>query len=99
MSNAELDAFLGRVMEHLPAMSRDRFSTASWRFEGRPTSEGLGLESGLDLDVDKVAACILNVEAYPQNMKFVQSCEITNKIGDADFVYTQKMKLPAIGGV
>lgn len=99
MPNAELDAFLGRVMEHLPSLSRDKFSTTSWRFEGRPTSEGLGLKPGLDLDVDKVAACILNVEAYAQNLKFVQSCQITNKISDTDFVYTQKMKLPAIGGV
>lgn len=99
MPNAELDAFLGRVMERLPTLSRDKFSTTSWRFEGRPTSEGLGLKPGLDLDVDKVAACILNVEAYPQNMKFVESCQITNQIGDSDFIYTQKMKLPALGGV
>ncbi len=99
MAHAELDAFLMRVMQHLPAMSRDKFSTVSWRFEGRPTSEGLGLKPGVDLDVDKVAACILNVEAYAANLRFVQSCEITNRIADSDFVYTQKMKLPVIGGV
>lgn len=99
MPDPQLDAFIGRVMEHLPDLSQDRFSSTSWRFENRPTTEGVGLKPGVDLDVDVVASCILNVEAYAENIKFVESCEITNRIGESDFVYTQKMKLPAIGGV
>lgn len=99
MADAALEAFLGRVFEHLPELGRDRFSNTSWKFENHPTTEGLGLKPGVDVDVDKVAACVLNVEAYPENLKFVESCTITNPISDTEFVYTQKMKLPAIGGV
>lgn len=99
MADAALEAFLGRVFEHLPELSRDRFSNASWKFEDHPTTEGLGLKPGVEVDVDKVAACILNVEAYPQNLKFVDNNTITNPISDTEFIYTQKMKLPAIGGV
>ncbi|MDP4015437.1 MAG: hypothetical protein Q8P38_12585, partial [Candidatus Nanopelagicales bacterium] len=99
MADAGLEAFLGRVMEHLPGLSSDRFSSQSWRFENRPTNEGLGLKPRVELDVDKVAARILDVEAYSANIKFVESCEMTNKISDSEQVYTQRMKLPALGGI
>lgn len=99
MSDAGAEAFLARVLEQLTDMSRDRFSSKSWRFEGRPTSECVGLKPGVDLDVDKVAARILDVEAYPQNIKFVEDTQVTNRISDSEFVYVQKMKLPALGGI
>lgn len=99
MSDANAEAFLGRVLEQLPGMNRNRFSSKSWRFEDRPTSEGVGLKPGIDLDVEKVVQRILDVEAYSQNIKYVESCLITEKISPSEFIYVQQMKLPALGGV
>lgn len=99
MVNAGAEAFLGRVLERLSGMSRNGFSSDSWQFENRPTSEGVGLKAGVDLDVDKVAARILDVTAYPQNIKYVENCTIIDRISDTEQLYVQKMKLPALGGI
>ena len=64
MADAALEDFLSRVNEHLPGLSRDKFSNDSWRYQDRPTSEGLGLKPGVSVDPEKVVACILDVEAY-----------------------------------
>ena len=37
----------------------------SWRFEGRPTGEGLGLKPGVDVDPAAVIARIMDVADYP----------------------------------
>lgn len=99
MSDPGADAFLDRVFEKLADMPTDKFSTVSWRFESRPTSEGLGLKPGVSVDPDKMVARILDVEAYATNMKFVEECVISNKVSDKEIVYVQRMKLPALGGV
>lgn len=96
---SDADAFVGRVLDKLQGMSRDRFSSESWRFEDRPTGEGVGLKPGITVDVDKVAARILDVEDYSENIKYVEECKITNRISDTEFVYIQRMKLPALGGI
>jgi hypothetical protein len=98
MSRTDAEPFLARVMKHLPGLSGGGFSFASWRFEGRPTKEGLGLKRGLDVDVDVLAARILDVEAYPGNVKYVESATITSRASDTSFVYLQKLKLPVLGG-
>lgn len=99
MSDASAEEFLGRVMEHLKDMPRDKYSNTSWRYEGRPTGEGVGLKPGVELDVDKVVQRVLDVENYADNIKFVESCTISNKISDSEIVYVQRMKLPVIGKV
>ncbi len=99
MSDAGAEAFLGRVLEQMKEMPRDKFSGSSWRFEGRPTSEGVGLKPGVSVDVDKVAACVLNVEQYPRNVRYVEETTVGEKTSDSDFTYVQRMKLPALGGV
>ena len=48
MSDTSAEPFIGRVLEQLEGMPRDRFSSKSWRFEDRPTSEGVGLKPGID---------------------------------------------------
>lgn len=98
MADAALEDFLSRVNEHLPGLSRDKFSNDSWRYDNRPTSEGLGLKPGVSVDVDKMAARILDVDAYPANVKYVEETSISEK-GDNYVIYTQKVKLPVLGGL
>ena len=42
---------------------------------------------------------ILNVEAYSENIKYVEDCRITDPVSDREFTYVQRMKLPALGGI
>lgn len=93
------DAFLDRVFEHLPGMPRDKFNYKSWRFEKRPTSEGVALDPGKDIDVEKMVGCILNVAEYPKNVRYVDSTEILEKTSDSDFTYVQRLSLPVLGGM
>ena len=98
MADATIEDFLSRVMERLPDMSRDKFTSQSWRFEGRPTGEGLGLKPGVDVDPAAVIARIMDVADYPGNVKYVDETIVAKQTKKA-VTYTQKMKLPGIGGV
>ena len=98
MADATIEDFLSRVMERLPDMSRDKFTSQSWRFEGRPTGEGLGLKPGVDVDPAAVIARIMDVADYPGNVKYVDETFVAKQTATA-VTYTQKMKLPGIGGV
>ncbi|MFA7267667.1 MAG: hypothetical protein WC054_15255 [Candidatus Nanopelagicales bacterium] len=98
MADAALEDFLSRVNEHLPGLSRDKFSNDSWRYQDRPTSEGLGLKPGVSVDPEKVVACILDVEAYKENVKYVEEVTVSER-GDNYVIYTQKVKLPVLGGL
>ena len=98
MADATIDDFLSRVMEHLPELKRDKFNSVSWRYEGRPTGEAIGLKPGIDVDPEAVVARILDVEHYPGNVQYVDKT-IVEKQTKKSVTYTQKMKLPAIGGV
>ncbi|MEZ5185072.1 MAG: hypothetical protein R2720_04955 [Candidatus Nanopelagicales bacterium] len=91
--------FLDRVMPHVAELSQERFSHTSWRFEGRPTSEGVGLMPHPDTDVDVMVAHILDVEAYPDNVKFVESIDIVERRSETDVTYVQRMNLPLIGRI
>lgn len=99
MSDADIDGFLGRVFERVPAMSRDRFTSKDWRYADRPTVEGIGLRPGVDVDVEKMVACILDVEGYVTNMSHVAECKIIKRTSDRDFVYIQRITVPILGGI
>lgn len=99
MADAELEGFLSRVSEHLASLERDGFKSTSWRFENRPTTEGVGLMAGVDLDVEKMVSCVMNVEAYPDNVQYVDSIEVRDRVSEGDVTYVQRMKLPALGGI
>ena len=72
------DEFLDRVMPHVASLNPDRFSHTSWRFEGRPTSETVGVLPNPETDVELMVQHILDVEAYPDNVKYVESVESSN---------------------
>ncbi|MDZ7577515.1 MAG: hypothetical protein U0904_04990 [Candidatus Nanopelagicales bacterium] len=99
MSDADIEGFLSRVFLRVPELSRDRFSSKDWRFEDRPTVEGIGLRPGVDVDVVKMVSRILDVEGYVKNMSHVAECEIIKKYSDTDFVYIQKISVPILGGI
>ena len=88
--------FLDRVMPHLGKLPTDKFNHTSWRFENRPTSEGVGiLPAQVNLDI--MAGCILDAEHYPENVKYVESVEIVDRQSPTDVSYIQRMSLPVLG--
>ncbi len=99
MSDDSAAAFLDRVFSHLDDLKADKFSHASWKFENRPTSEAVGMVPGLSIDVQKTVDCIMNVEAYPENVQYVERNNILERRSDTDFTYVQRMKIPIVGGV
>lgn len=93
------DLFLDRVFDHIGSLSRSGgFSHKSWSYQNRPTSEGLGLLP-LEIDVEAMVGCILDVEAYPSNVRYVESVEILERRSDTDLTYVQKLNLPMLGGL
>ncbi|MCH9720210.1 MAG: hypothetical protein K0U60_10120 [Actinomycetia bacterium] len=88
--------FLDRVMPHLTKLPTDKFNHTSWRYENRPTSEGVGiLPAQVNLDI--MASCILDAEHYPENVKYVESVEIVDRRSPTDVSYIQRMSLPVLG--
>jgi len=63
-------AFLDRVFSNLPPLGA-RFAFSSWRHGGRPTSEGVGVLPLPDVDVDAVAARVMDVDHYVGNIDYV----------------------------
>ncbi len=90
------EEFLNRVMPHLEKLHRDKFNHTSWRYESRPTSEGVGLRPAT-VDIPAMATCILDAEHYPENVKYVESTEIIDRQSDTDVTYIQRMSLPVLG--
>ncbi len=89
---------LDRIFEHIGSLNPDKYSYASWKYANRPTGEGVG-QSPKAVDVDTMVDCILNVEAYADNVRFVEGCEILQKDSDTEFTYIQRMSLPLLGKV
>ena len=93
------DEFLDRVMPHVADLGTDRFRHTSWRFEGRPTSETVGILPHPGTDVETMVGHILDVEGYPDNVRYVEATEIVERRSDTDVTYVQRMNLPLIGRI
>lgn len=93
------EEFLDRVFERLPSLADDTgFAYKSWTFAKRPTSEGVG-RLPVEVDVDAMVARILDVDAYPRNIRYVKATQILQRRSDGDFTYVQKLDLPMLGGL
>lgn len=93
------EEFLDRVFEHLPDLAgSDRFNYKSWTYAKRPTSEGVGWLP-VAIDVDAMVSRILDVEAYPRNIRYVKATQIIERRSDTDFTYLQQIDLPVLGGL
>lgn len=93
------DAFLDRVMDHVGELSRQKFNSVSWRFENRPTSEGVGLLPNPGTDIEAMVTHITDVEAYPANVKYVEGVDVIERRSDTDVTYVQRMNLPLLGRI
>ena len=97
--SAAAEEFLDRVLAHEGELTMDKFNYTSWKFEKRPTSEGFGILPGQDVDVEAMAAHVLDVENYPGNVKYVDSTEIVERRSPTDVTYIQRMNLPVLGKI
>ena len=70
----EHEAFVERVMTHLPSASPGKFEFAHWSHAGRPTDEGFGVLPIAGADPEKIAAAVLDVDHYVGNIDYVSVC-------------------------
>ena len=94
--------FLDRVFKHVPRGGAPRFQFESWRHAGRPTSEGFGIVPMSGLDVEALAARVMDVDHYVGNVDAVVECR---SISDSRFSppgsvrFYQRIKIPALGEI
>lgn len=95
------NAFLDRVFARVPR-NPSRFEFTHWQFADRPTSEGFGLLPAPGVDVDKLAACVMDVGRYVGNIDYVEE---TRVIADPRFVmpkavrFYQRVKVPVLAEI
>ena len=95
------DAFLDRVFAKLPSISPGGKEFASWTFSGRPTNEGVGVVSVPGLDVEAMAARVMDVGHYVGNVDHVQECRV---IADPSLPpravrFYQRVRVPVIADI
>lgn len=52
-----------------------------------------------DTDIEAMVQCILDVQAYPENIRYVEAIEIVHEESERDVTYVQRMNLPLIGRI
>ena len=98
----ELQAFLQRVLAHLPASTPAGFHTAQWAHGGRPTNEALAMLQLPGLDPAKAIGAVMDVDHYVGNLAHVTVCR---SIPDPRFVppakvrFYQRIDIPLLGAV
>lgn len=93
------EEFLDRVFPHIDDLDDERFNAVTWRYQKRPTSEGVGLMPHPGTDIDAMVGCILDVEGYPANVRYVEQIEVMDRESDSEVTYIQRMNLPLIGRI
>lgn len=99
MSAAE---FLDRVFPHVPRLTGSRFAFEAWRHAGRPTNEGVGLQPGLSVDVDRLVGRLMDVGHYAGNVDYVDESRV---VADPTAVppkavrFYQRIKVPVLGAL
>jgi hypothetical protein len=95
------DDFLNRVFRNLPRPG-SRFEYKTWRHSGRPTSEGVGLLPAAGVDVEKMAAAVLDLDHYKGNIDFVEEARIvpdSRYSPPATTRFYQRVKIPVLGSL
>lgn len=98
----EHEAFVGRVLSHLPSRPPTSYVFEHWSHGGRPTDEGFGLLPVPGADPEKLMAAIFAVDQYVGNVEHVAECR---SIADARFAppaavrFYQRLDLPVLGGI
>ena len=93
-------AFLDRVFSNLPRVG-GKFDFTAWRHAGRPTSEGVGVLPGISVDVDKMAARIMDVGSYRGNIDFVEESRVVPGAhnGPKAVHFYQRIKVPVLAEI
>lgn len=91
--------FLDRVWDRLDGLEPGKFSVVSWRFAKRPTNEAVGRLPGVSIDVDTVARCVMDVQGYLTNVRYVDDITIVDQPGPDEVTYLQRVNLPALGKI
>jgi len=95
-------AFLDRVMPNVPSLGGRDFQFKGWRHAGRPTQEGVGVLAQSGVNVDKLAACIMNVNSYRGNVDHVEE---SRSIADSRYAtsqavrFYQRVKVPMLATI
>jgi hypothetical protein len=97
----EHEAFVERVLKHLPSGTPTKFEFAHWSHAGRPTDEGFGLLPVAGASPDKIVAAVLDVDHYVGNIEHVAACR---SIPDSRFPapavrFYQRLDLPMLGSI
>ncbi len=89
--------FLDRVFRNLPPVG-SKFAWKSWKQPGKPTSEGVGILPMPGVDVDAVAARVMDVDHYAGNIDYVVECrtvpDASMPAGSVRFY--QRIKVPIL---
>lgn len=99
---AEHEAFVERVLQHLPPRPPAAFTFAHWSHAGRPTDEGFGLMPIPGLDPDRVLDAVMDVDHYVGNVEHVAACR---SIPDPRFPppdrvrFYQRIDVPVLGSI
>jgi hypothetical protein len=98
----EHEAFVDRVLAHLPAATPAKYEFASWSHAGRPTNEGFGILPLSGADPERVIAAVMDLDHYVGNIDHVAVCR---SITDSRFVppaavrFYQRLNLPVLGAI
>ena len=93
-------AFLDRVFSNLPRVG-GKFDFNAWRHAGRPTSEGVGVLPGVTVDVDRMAARIMDVGSYRGNIDYVEESRVISGAhsGPKSVHFYQRIKVPVLAEI
>lgn len=99
---SEHEAFVERVLKHLPVGPPSAYTFAHWSHAGRPTEEGFGLLPVPGLDPERALAAVMDVDRYVGNIEHVVACRA---VRDPRFTppaavrFYQKIDLPLLGAI
>lgn len=69
-----LNEFIDRAFTHMPALPLRDYFFESWKFGGKPVSEGMGVLPIQGGDVEKMAELLMDVDHYVGNVDHVIEC-------------------------
>ena len=92
-------AFLDRVFKNLPGVSPGKLSYKAWRYAGRPTSEGVGVLPFGSVDVEKMAARVMDVAHYKGNIDYVEESRVLADNLPESVHFYQRIKVPVLAEI
>ena len=95
----DLMQFIDRAFQHMPAPPFRDYHFESWKYGGKPVSEGVGTLANSGGDVEKMVQCLMDVDHYVGNVDHVIECR---SIEDSRFAppkakrFYEKINVPLV---